>query len=597
MQRPQTLLPGNFRNRLENRGMLIGNHLSLRTLQLTPTPKKPVATGPRYNCQSCSPPRERVVKITVNPSLFELFKIGIGPSSSHTVGPMRAALRFSRQLASTGLLHRTAKLNVDLYGSLALTGIGHGTDRAILLGLLGEAPDTVDPATVEASIAAIRSTGQLALAGSVTTPFTDAENLHFHRNQMYPDPAVVSHPNGMRFTAFDLDGALLADEVFYSIGGGFIVSEAERTAESLTSARTVPYPFRSSADLLSTAKQHNLTIANLLLANEVALLNDPTITINRPQPASIEAPSEAQARVPHPSQSHRGEWGEQSSQRHGESAAQSAEEKIRASILTLWQVMQQCTTRGIATEGILPGGLNVRRRAHRLAERLNTIGSKDPLAPIDWVTVYAMAVNEENAAGGRVVTAPTNGAAGVIPAIAHYYMRFVEVTEAQSNAPQANQKQADLAKEQAAKEEGLIRYFLTAAAIGILYKENASISGAEVGCQGEVGVACSMAAGGLVAALGGNNKQVECAAEIGMEHNLGMTCDPIGGLVQIPCIERNAMGAVKAVNACRLAMDEGGEHKVSLDQVIKTMYETGRDMQSRYKETSLGGLAVNVIEC
>src|SRR3984957_19786699 len=578
MQRPPTLLPGNFRNRLENRGMLIGNHLSLRTLQLTPTPKKPVATGPRYNCQSCSPPRERVVKITVNTSLFELFKIGIGPSSSHTVGPMRAALRFSRELASTGLLPRTARLNVDLYGSLALTGIGHGTDRAILLGLLGEAPDTVDPATVEASIAAIRSTGQLALAGSVTTPFTDAENLHFHRNQMYPDPAVVSHPNGMRFTAFDLDGALLADEVFYSIGGGFIVSEAERTAESLTSARTVPYPFRSSADLLSTAKQHNLTIANLLLANEVALLNDPTITINRPQPASIEAPSEAQARVPHPSQSHRGEWGEQSSQRHGESAAQSAEEKIRASILTLWQVMQQCTTRGIATEGILPGGLNVRRRAHRLAERLNTIGSKDPLAPIDWVTVYAMAVNEENAAGGRVVTAPTNGAAGVIPAIGHYYTHFVEGTDEE-------------------KQEGLIRYFLTAAAIGILYKENASISGAEVGCQGEVGVACSMAAGGLVAALNGTNAQVEHAAEIAMEHNLGMTCDPIGGLVQIPCIERNGMGAVKAIHASRIAMNESEAHKVSLDQVIRTMYLTGLDMQSRYKETSLAGLALNIIEC
>jgi L-serine dehydratase len=488
------------------------------------------------------------VNITVNTSLFELFKIGIGPSSSHTVGPMRAALRFSRKLASTGLLPRTARLNVDLYGSLALTGIGHGTDRAILLGLLGEAPDTVDPAAVEASIAAIRSTGQLALAGSVTIPFTDAENLHFRRNQMYPDPAVVSHPNGMRFTAFDLDGALLADEVFYSIGGGFIVSEAERTAESLTSARTVPYPFRSSADLLSTAKQHNLTIANLLLANEVALLNDPTITINRPQPAA------------------------------GSLKQQTAEEKIRASILALWQTMQQCTQRGIEIEGILPGGLNVRRRAPRLAHRLETEGSKDPLAPMDWVTVYAMAVNEENAAGGRVVTAPTNGAAGVIPAIAHYYMRFIE-----SSADE--------------KEEGLIRYFLTAAAIGILYKENASISGAEVGCQGEVGVACSMAAGGLVAALNGTNAQIEHAAEIAMEHNLGMTCDPIGGLVQIPCIERNGMGAVKAINASRLAMHETGDHKLSLDQIIATMYQTGLDMQSRYKETSLAGLALNIIEC
>jgi L-serine dehydratase len=484
----------------------------------------------------------------VNTSLFELFKIGIGPSSSHTVGPMRAALRFTRELASASLLEKTAALNVDLYGSLALTGIGHGTDRAILLGLLGEAPDTIDPATVEASIAAIRATGLLQLGGTITIPFTEAANLHLHRSQMYPDPAVPSHPNGMRFTAFDTTGATLAEEVFYSIGGGFIVSEAERTAESRTSARTVPYPFRSAAELLSTAKQHDLTIANLLLANEVALLNDPTVSITRPQPTV--APQ----------------------------STQSPEEKIRASILALWQVMQQCIARGIATEGILPGGLNVRRRAHRLAERLNTIGSKDPLAPIDWVTVYAMAVNEENAAGGRVVTAPTNGAAGVIPALAHYYMHFIEGTDKE-------------------KQEGLLRYFLTAAAIGILYKENASISGAEVGCQGEVGVACSMAAGGLVAALNGTNAQIEHAAEIAMEHNLGMTCDPIGGLVQIPCIERNGMGAVKAINACRMAMHETGDHKLSLDQVIATMYQTGLDMQSRYKETSLAGLALNIIEC
>jgi L-serine dehydratase len=485
----------------------------------------------------------------VNTSLFELFKIGIGPSSSHTVGPMRAALRFSRQLASSNLLERTARVNVDLYGSLALTGIGHGTDRAILLGLLGEAPDSVDPAIVETKIAAIRSTGTLALNGSKTIPFVEIEDLHFRRNQMYPDAAVHSHPNGMRFTAFNENGVTIADEVFYSIGGGFIVSEAERTAESLTSTRTVPYPFRSAADLLATAKQHNLTIAELLLANEVALLNDPKISINRPKPALA------------------------SSQPN-----QSSVEKIRTSILALWQAMQQCTERGIATEGILPGGLNVRRRAHRLAERLNTIGSKDPLAPIDWVTVYAMAVNEENAAGGRVVTAPTNGAAGVIPAIANYYTHFIEGTPEE-------------------KQEGIIRYFLTAAAIGILYKENASISGAEVGCQGEVGVACSMAAGGLVASLNGTNAQVEHAAEIAMEHNLGMTCDPIGGLVQIPCIERNGMGAVKAINACRMAMHESGDHKLSLDQVIATMYQTGLDMQSRYKETSLAGLALNIIEC
>ncbi len=508
----------------------------------------------------------------MNTSLFELFKIGIGPSSSHTVGPMRAALRFARQLESTGLLHSTAKVSVDLYGSLALTGIGHGTDRAILLGLLGEAPDTVDPAAVETKIASIRSTHSLKLGGRHIIPFTESKDLNFRRNQMYPDPAVTSHPNGMRFTAFDHTGALLADEVFYSVGGGFIVSEAERTAESLTSTRTVPYPFRSAADLLATAKQHNLTIADLLLANEVALLNDPGIHINRPQPSSVESC--------HPSRS----GGPASS---SSATNTSPEEKIRASILALWQAMQQCTERGIATEGILPGGLNVRRRAHRLAERLNTIGSKDPLAPIDWVTVYAMAVNEENAAGGRVVTAPTNGAAGVIPAIANYYIHFIEGIEGQRDTPE----------DKAAKQEGIIRYFLTAAAIGILYKENASISGAEVGCQGEVGVACSMAAGGLVAALNGTNAQVEHAAEIAMEHNLGMTCDPIGGLVQIPCIERNGMGAVKAINACRMAMHESGDHKLSLDQVIATMYQTGLDMQSRYKETSLAGLALNIIEC
>jgi L-serine dehydratase len=483
----------------------------------------------------------------VNTSLFELFKIGIGPSSSHTVGPMRAALRFTRELTSANLLEVTARVTVDLYGSLALTGIGHGTDRAILLGLLGEAPDTIDPATVESKIAAIRNTNSLNLAGKKTIPFIESENLLFHRNQMYPDPAITSHPNGMRFTACDSTGTRLSTEVFYSIGGGFIVSEAERTAEALTTTRTVPYPFRSSAELLTIAGQNNLAIPELMLANEVALLNDPNLTINRPQLSS--SPSN-----------------------------QSPEEKIRTSILAIWQTMQQCTNRGIATEGILPGGLNVRRRAHRLAERLNTIGSKDPLAPIDWVTVYAMAVNEENAAGGRVVTAPTNGAAGVIPAIANYYTHFIE------GSPEE-------------KQDGIIRYFLTAAAIGILYKENASISGAEVGCQGEVGVACSMAAGGLVAALNGTNAQVEHAAEIAMEHNLSMTCDPIGGLVQIPCIERNGMGAVKAINAARMAMHESGDHKLSLDQIIATMYQTGLDMQSRYKETSLAGLALNIIEC
>jgi L-serine dehydratase len=487
----------------------------------------------------------------VNTSLFELFKIGIGPSSSHTVGPMRASLRFVRDLNAEGKLDRTASVIVHLYGSLALTGIGHGTDQAILLGLLGEAPDTLDPATVEAKLAAIREKGSLALLGRHPVPFSEPASLPFHRDQMYPTPGVTTHPNGVRFTAFDASGALLSAAVFYSIGGGFIVTEAELAAPQQTSSRHVPYPFRSAQQLLALATEHKLSIADLLLANEVALLADATVKITRPgSPESSSSPAD----------------------------------EIKGSILELWRVMQECAAHGIATEGILPGGLNVRRRAARLAERLLTTGSKDPLAPIDWVTVWAMAVNEENAAGGRVVTAPTNGAAGVIPAIALYYVHCV-----------AGLPDVALSKEET--EAGLIRYFLTAAAIGILYKENASISGAEVGCQGEVGVACSMAAGGLVAALGGTNEQIEHAAEIAMEHNLGMTCDPIGGLVQIPCIERNGMGAVKAINASRMAMHETGGHKLSLDQVIATMYQTGLDMQSRYKETSLAGLALNVIEC
>ncbi|HEV2710214.1 MAG TPA: L-serine ammonia-lyase [Edaphobacter sp.] len=484
----------------------------------------------------------------MNTSLFELFKIGIGPSSSHTVGPMRAALRFVGSLESSGLLPRTGSVRVDLYGSLALTGHGHGTDRAIQLGLLGEAPDTVDPALIDTLLAAIRNTGTLYLLDIHEIPFMESKHLLFHRDRMYPDSSVTTHPNGMRFSAFDDDGVLLSEEIFYSIGGGFILSEQEFEAQrdlSAGTSRAVPYPFRSAEELLSTAAAHTLTIAQLLLANEVALLSDTSLSINRPQPVE---PSAKDA---------------------------TPEQQIKASILSLWHTMQSSTARGLATEGILPGGLNVRRRAPRLARRLETEGSKDPLAPLDWVTVYAMAVNEENAAGGRVVTAPTNGAAGVIPALAHYYMRFVDD----------------------ASEEGLLRYFLTAAAIGILYKENASISGAEVGCQGEVGVACSMAAGGLVAALNGTNAQIEHAAEIAMEHNLGMTCDPIGGLVQIPCIERNGMGAVKAINAARMAMHETGDHKISLDQIIATMYQTGLDMQSRYKETSLAGLALNIIEC
>jgi L-serine dehydratase len=461
----------------------------------------------------------------VKTSLFDLFKVGIGPSSSHTMGPMRAARRFALELASAGLLGRVASVCVELYGSLALTGIGHGTDRAVLLGLSGEEAASIDPATIEPKLAAIRSSGSLSLLGERLIPFRESEHLLFHRDQMFPPGAKTEHPNGLRFTAFDAQGSALLSGTFFSIGGGFIVADAEGAGNApLMTTATLPFPFRSAAELLELAAEKDIAIWQVMLANECALRS---------------------------------------------------EAEVRAGILHIWQVMEGCIERGMATEGILPGGLQVRRRAPRLAQRLLEKGSVDPLAPLDWVTVYAMAVNEENAAGGRVVTAPTNGAAGVIPAVGRYYKTFAH----------------------GADEEGLLRYFLTSAAIGVLYKENASISGAEVGCQGEVGVACSMAAGGLAAALGGSNSEVEHAAEIGMEHNLGMTCDPIGGLVQIPCIERNAMGSVKAVHACRIAMNETEGHKVSLDQVIKTMYLTGLDMQSRYKETSLAGLALNVIEC
>jgi L-serine dehydratase len=504
----------------------------------------------------------------MNTSLFELFKIGIGPSSSHTVGPMRAALRFVNELPS---LAPVARVQIDLYGSLAHTGLGHSTDRAILLGLSGQQPDRVDPALIDTIIATIRASRTLTLGHSHPIAFNESSDLLFHRDQMYPPhaEAATSHPNGMRFTAFDSNQAVLSQSIFYSVGGGFILSAAElapNPQEKLVPSRSVPYPFTSAEQLLAIAESNQLTIADLILANECALLEaDQRLaqpTINRP----VSVPG-----APHLASEM---W----------ASTNSPETNIRASIRALWQAMQTCTARGIATEGILPGGLNVRRRAPRLHERIQALDNsnkpRDPLAPLDWVSLFAIAVNEENAAGGRVVTAPTNGAAGVIPAIAHYYMRFI-----------------DTEKSPEEKQAGLIRFFLTAAAIGILYKENASISGAEVGCQGEVGVACSMAAGGLVAALNGTNAQVEHAAEIAMEHNLGMTCDPIGGLVQIPCIERNAMGAVKAVNACRMAMHETEGHKLSLDQVIETMYRTGMDMQSRYKETSQAGLALNIIEC
>jgi L-serine dehydratase len=521
----------------------------------------------------------------VNTSLFELFKIGIGPSSSHTVGPMRAALRFVRELEAAGVLEKSARVTVDLYGSLALTGIGHGTDRAVLLGLMGEAPDSVDPAMVEAKIAGVRSTASLMLGGRVEISFRDVgsgdePDLRFRRSQMYPEAGVVSHPNGMRFTAFDASGTQLAEEVFYSVGGGFILSEAERVAHAggASSPRVVPYPYRSAAELLRIAGEHGMTIAELVLANECALLADERVMIVRPEAEGI---SPGLKPLIHKEAQMSGLKSGPISE--ATAAGRSLEDRVRGSVLALWRAMEACAQRGMEVEGILPGGLKVRRRAPRLARKLSDQTStvkQDPLAALDWVTMWAMAVNEENAAGGRVVTAPTNGAAGVIPAIALYYLRFL--CEGSSDAE---------------KEAGLLRYFLTAAAIGILYKENASISGAEVGCQGEVGVACSMAAGGLVAAQNGTNGQVEHAAEIAMEHNLGMTCDPIGGLVQIPCIERNGMGAVKAINASRIAMHEMEEHKLSLDQIIKTMYETGMDMQSRYKETSLAGLALNVIEC
>jgi L-serine dehydratase len=475
----------------------------------------------------------------VTTSLFDLYKIGVGPSSSHTMGPMRAACRFAQELDRSGLLDRTTRIQTDLYGSLALTGMGHATDRAVLLGLAGNEPAGIDPAAIESTVAAIRASRRIALAGKHAVDFDEPRDLLFHREQMFPPGAQMKHPNGLRFTAFDAGDAIIAQRTFFSIGGGFIAEDGEADRPSREPQLQLPFPFHSAAELLEISRAHALSIDRVMLANECERLR---------------------ALDPNASQ-------------------ESLEQRVQEGIERIWQTMQACAERGMAAEGILPGGLEVRRRARRLAERLRTREASgqrgDPLAPLDWVTVYAMAVNEENAAGGRVVTAPTNGAAGVVPAVGLYYQRFVD----------------------GASREGMIRFFLVSAAIGILYKENASISGAEVGCQGEVGVACSMAAGGLTSALGGNDGQIEHAAEIAMEHNLGMTCDPIGGLVQIPCIERNAMGAAKAVQAARLAMNEPEAHKVSLDQVIRTMYLTGLDMQSRYKETSLAGLALNVIEC
>ena len=457
-------------------------------------------------------------------SVFDLFKIGIGPSSSHTVGPMRAAARFvERWLDDAGTLARVARVRVELYGSLALTGRGHGTDKAVMLGLEGHWPDQIDADQIPSILAHIRDTHRIQLGGTHTIDFDATRDLVFNKRQKLP-----YHVNGMRYSAWADDDALLATRDYYSVGGGFVVNQDEAAENRIVADTTpLPYPFHSGAELLAHCARTGNSIAQLMLANECV-------------------------------------W--------------RSEAEVRAGLQKLWQAMQDCVARGLRADGVLPGGLKVQRRAPTMARELRDrpeASLRDPLSILDWVNLYALAVNEENAAGGRVVTAPTNGAAGIIPAVLHYYDRFV---------PGAN-------------AQGVFDFLLTAGAIGILYKENASISGAEVGCQGEVGVACSMAAGGLAAALGGTPAQVENAAEIGMEHNLGLTCDPIGGLVQIPCIERNAMGSVKAINAVRMAMRGNGTHFVSLDKVIKTMRATGEDMKEKYKETSRGGLAVNVIEC
>jgi L-serine dehydratase len=452
-------------------------------------------------------------------SVFDIFKVGIGPSSSHTMGPMRAACEFAASLERDGLLESTQEIAVRLYGSLALTGVGHGTDRAILVGLEGAEPETVDPDHIAAAVRRIRESGRLKLLGKHEIAFDEPMQLLFMQHERLP-----RHSNGMRFTALGAGQRVLRETDYYSIGGGFIVRGDEAEAAGTHDRPAPPYPFSSGAELLALCREHGLELFELVLANERA-------------------------------------W--------------ASEAEVRAKLMHVWQVMQACVERGFHQSGVLPGVLKVRRRAPRLYRMLTECATVKPLDVMDWVNAYALAVNEENAAGGRVVTAPTNGAAGIVPAVLHYYRRF----------------------EEGANDAGVIRFLLVAAAMGMLYKRNASISGAEMGCQGEVGVACSMAAAGLVAALQGTNEQVENAAEIGMEHNLGLTCDPVAGLVQIPCIERNAMGAVKAVNAARLAMRGDGSHKVSLDQVIATMRQTGADMSTIYKETSQGGLAVNVPEC
>ncbi|MEH1015285.1 L-serine ammonia-lyase [Micromonospora sp. CPCC 206060] len=457
-------------------------------------------------------------------SVFDLFSVGIGPSSSHTVGPMRAARTFVGGLKADGLLATTVRVQAELFGSLGATGHGHGSDRAVLLGLAGEAPETVDTDTVDERVAQVRATGRLDLLGVHEVAFDPERDLVLHRRRSLP-----YHPNGMTFAAYDDTGELLRTRTYYSVGGGFVVDEAAAGADRIKPDTTrVRYPFLTGVELLAVTEQTGLSISEVMLANELS-------------------------------------W--------------RSEAEVRAGLLDIWRVMRECVDAGCSRDGVLPGGLKVRRRAAELHRQLTADdtggGPADPLRVMDWVTLFALAVNEENAAGGRVVTAPTNGAAGIIPAVLHYYTRFIP----------------------SADEDGVVRFLLAAGAIGVLFKENASISGAEVGCQGEVGSACSMAAAGLAEALGGTPAQVENAAEIGMEHNLGLTCDPVGGLVQIPCIERNAVASIKAITAARLALRGDGVHAVSLDKVIKTMRETGADMKVKYKETARGGLAVNVIEC
>jgi L-serine dehydratase len=460
-------------------------------------------------------------------SVFDLFKIGIGPSSSHTVGPMRAARQFAVRLRDAQLLDRVARISVTLYGSLGATGKGHGSDKAILLGLSGHEPDSVDVNSIAGIVERIRTSQELPLFGTHPLPFDERRDLTFNHRDTLP-----LHSNGMRFTAYADGGAELLAGTYYSVGGGFVVAD-EPAAGGGTSRRIVPdltvlpYAFRTGDELLALCEKEKISIAELMRRNERRWRSDA---------------------------------------------------EIDEGLLHIWHVMQACVKRGCETPGVLPGGYKVKRRAPALFAQLTApqvAGPADPLIALDWVNLWALAVNEENAAGGRVVTAPTNGAAGIVPALMHYYARFVH----------------------GANDAGIVDFLLTAAAIGFLYKENASISGAEVGCQGEVGVACSMSAAALTAVLGGSVLQVENAAEIAMEHHLGLTCDPVGGLVQIPCIERNAIGATKAINVARMALRGDGTHYVSLDKVIKTMRETGADMKTKYKETSRGGLAVNIVEC